>query len=57
MSIEWCIVLPSMAGGAAAALKQSLGEEIAVAEWIDQHLAPTTQRYLELSRSGVKAGV
>jgi ferritin-like metal-binding protein YciE len=43
--------------GAESALKQSLQEEIAMARWIDEHLAPTTLRYLELSRSGQKAGV
>lgn len=42
---------------AQAALKQSLGEEVAMAEWIDQHIGPTTLRYLELSRAGAKAGV
>ena len=43
--------------GAVSALKQSLQEEEAMAEWIDQHIGPTTQRYLELSRAGAKAGV
>ncbi|MBV8915444.1 MAG: ferritin-like domain-containing protein [Acetobacteraceae bacterium] len=43
--------------GAESALKQSLQEEIAMAQWIDQHIGPTTLRFLELSRSGQKAGV
>jgi ferritin-like metal-binding protein YciE len=43
--------------GAEAALKQNLQDEIAMAQWIDQHIGPTTLRFLELSRSGQKAGV
>ena len=43
--------------GAVSALKQSLQEEEAMAGWIDQHIGPTTQRYLQLSLSGAKAGV
>ena len=44
-------------GGFDAALKQSLSEEVSMAQWIDEHIAPTTQRYLELSRAGQTAGV
>ena len=44
-------------GGAVSALRQSLQEEESMAEWIDQHIGSTTQRYLELSRAGLKAGV
>jgi ferritin-like metal-binding protein YciE len=40
-----------------AALEKSLGEEVEMAEWIDQHLADTTLRYLERLSSGLKAGV
>ena len=43
--------------GANSALKQSLQEEISMAEFIDQHIAPTTLRFVELSASGQKAGV
>jgi ferritin-like metal-binding protein YciE len=39
------------------ALRQSLAEEEAMAEWIRQRIAPTTKRYLELRRSGERAGV
>ncbi len=44
-------------GGSESALQQSLQEEVSMAQWIDEHIAPTTLRYLELSRSGRKAGV
>jgi ferritin-like metal-binding protein YciE len=40
-----------------AALEKSLGEEVAMAQWIDQHLADTTLRYLQRLSSGLKAGV
>ena len=40
-----------------AALKQSLGEEQAMADWIGQQIVPTTQRYLQLRAAGEKAGV
>jgi ferritin-like metal-binding protein YciE len=43
--------------GAVTALRQSLSEEEAMAEWIRQRIVPTTQRYLELRRSGERAGV
>ena len=43
--------------GAKAALTKSLNEEIAMAEWIDQHLADTTRRFLQRSLAGMKAGV
>lgn len=44
-------------GAAQSALKQSLSEEEDMAHWIDQHLAATTMRYLELSAAGKKAGL
>jgi len=44
-------------GGAKSVLTKSLQDEIAMAQWIDQHIAPTTMRYLELRRSGATAGV
>jgi ferritin-like metal-binding protein YciE len=44
-------------GGVQSVLTQSLQDEIAMAQWIDQHIAPTTMRYLELRRSGATAGV
>ncbi|MDQ2803269.1 MAG: ferritin-like domain-containing protein [Pseudomonadota bacterium] len=39
------------------ALKQSLGEEIDMAQWLDQHLADTTLRFLQRSEAGLKAGL
>ncbi len=38
-------------------LKQSLGEEQAMADWIGQHIVPTTQRFMDLTASGRKAGI
>jgi ferritin-like metal-binding protein YciE len=38
-------------------LETSLKEEQAMADWIDQHIRPTTLRYLERSAAGQKAGV
>ena len=40
-----------------SALRQSLNEELDMAQWIDEHLADTTTRFLQLSASGAKAGV
>jgi ferritin-like metal-binding protein YciE len=37
-------------------LTQSLNEEQAMADWIKQQLVPTTQRFMDLSSSGVRAG-
>jgi ferritin-like metal-binding protein YciE len=39
------------------ALKTSLDEEKAMAEWIEQHIGPTTLRYVERSAGGQTAGV
>jgi ferritin-like metal-binding protein YciE len=44
-------------GSAPAALKESLNEEIRMAEWIDQHLPETIRTYMQLTASGQKAGV
>ena len=44
-------------GGMTSALQQSLSEEIDMARWIDEHLAATTQRFLQRSAAGVKAGL
>ena len=44
-------------GAAASALTQSLREEEAMAQWIDEHLKPTTLRFLQRSIAGEKAGV
>ena len=41
---------------AIAPLKQSLGEEEAMAQWIDDHIGPTTLTYLQRSASGMTAG-
>ncbi len=38
-------------------LKQSLGEEQAMADWIGAQIVPTTDRFMELTRAGAKAGV
>jgi ferritin-like metal-binding protein YciE len=40
-----------------AALRQSLAEEQAMADWIEKHIVPTTRRYLELLEQGERAGV
>ncbi|MDT7950546.1 MAG: ferritin-like domain-containing protein [Acetobacteraceae bacterium] len=40
-----------------SALKQSLAEEIDMAEWIDRHLSETTRRYVQLSEAGATAGL
>ncbi len=42
---------------AAAPLRQSLSEEQAMADWIEDHIVPTTTRYLELLAQGERAGV
>jgi ferritin-like metal-binding protein YciE len=39
------------------ALEQSLTEEVAMADWIHEHLADTTLRYLQRLTSGLEAGV
>lgn len=44
-------------GSDQTALKQSLGEELDMAQWIDQHLGDTTLRYLQRSQAGLKAGL
>jgi ferritin-like metal-binding protein YciE len=38
-------------------LQASLSEEQAMADWIEQHIGPTTLRYVERSAAGQKAGV
>lgn len=40
-----------------SALQTSLGEEKAMAEWIEQHIRPTTLRFVERSAAGQTAGV
>jgi ferritin-like metal-binding protein YciE len=39
------------------ALRQSLAEEQSMADWIKEHIVPTTRRYLELLEQGARAGV
>jgi ferritin-like metal-binding protein YciE len=53
------IAMAEAAGDAAAVplLRQSLTEEQAMADWIEERIVPTTQRFLELLRSGERAGV
>ena len=43
--------------GALTALNQSLEEEQRMAQWIEQHIKPTTLRYVERTSAGQKAGV
>jgi ferritin-like metal-binding protein YciE len=38
-------------------LRQSLGEEQAMADWIEKQIVPTTTRFIELTRAGQRAGV
>ncbi len=40
-----------------APLRQSLAEEQAMADWIGQRIVSTTQRFMELTEAGEKAGV
>jgi ferritin-like metal-binding protein YciE len=42
---------------AVPALRQSLSEEQAMADWIEQRIVSTTRRYLELLGQGTRAGV
>jgi ferritin-like metal-binding protein YciE len=42
---------------AVAPLQQTLEEEEAMAQWIDQHLAEVTTRYLQRYEAGEKAGL
>lgn len=58
-SYKSLLTLADVTGHASAqsALKQSLGEEQAMAQWLDEHLADTTQRYLARAVAGQTAGV
>jgi ferritin-like metal-binding protein YciE len=38
-------------------LQQSLDEEMRMARFIEQHLEPTTRRYMQLESAGAKSGV
>lgn len=40
-----------------SALEASLREEQAMAKWIEEHIAPTTLRYVERSAAGQTAGI
>ena len=40
-----------------APLRQSLNEEQGMADWIGSHIVSTTQRFMELTEAGAKAGV
>jgi ferritin-like metal-binding protein YciE len=42
---------------ARTALNESLREEEQMAQWIQDHIGPTTLRYVERSAAGVKAGI
>jgi len=58
-SYKSLLTLAEAVGHSAASspLHQSLREEEMMAEWIEQHLAPTTLKFLKLSEAGRKAGV
>jgi len=53
------LVMAKMVGDTSAvpALRQSLSEEQAMADWIEQHLVSTTRHYLELLAQGARASV
>jgi len=53
------LVLADLMGHSAgmSALQTSLGEEKAMAEWLEQHIRPTTLRFVERSAAGQTAGV
>lgn len=44
-------------GAAASALQKSLEEELAMAKWLDEHLATTTRTFASRSEAGLTAGV
>jgi ferritin-like metal-binding protein YciE len=44
-------------GQAPALLRQSLDEEVRMAQWIDQHLPETIRTYMRLESAGQKSGV
>jgi len=44
-------------GAAASVLQKSLEEELAMAKWIDEHLAATTRIFASRSEAGLTAGV
>lgn len=46
---------PAGAPGARSLLNQSLAEERAMADWLDEHLSPTVLRYVELRAQGENA--
>lgn len=58
-SYQTLLVLAEGAGhaGAVSALRLSLQEEQSMAQWIADHIAPTTLRFVERSAAGEKAGV
>jgi len=53
------LVLSDMCGhgSAASVLQKSLEEELAMAKWIDEHLAATTRTFASRSEAGLTAGV
>ena len=57
-SYKALLTVADEAGHSAAnsALGQSLREEQAMAQWIEDHIKPTTLRFLERSSAGEKAG-
>jgi ferritin-like metal-binding protein YciE len=58
-SYQSLLTLAEAAGHAAgpSALRQSLQEEQSMAQWIADHIAPTTLRYVERTAAGQTAGV
>ncbi|MFL5287993.1 MAG: ferritin-like domain-containing protein [Rhodopila sp.] len=57
-SYKSLLTLAELTGHSSAmsALKQSLSEEEAMAQWIDAHLAETTRTYVSRNAAGVTAG-
>lgn len=53
------IAMAQTVGDAASvpSLQQSLGEEQAMADWIGKNIVATTQRFMELTAAGQKAGI
>ena len=57
-SYQSLLVVADVAGqqGSVSVLQQSLKEEQAMAQWIEDHLKPTMLRYVERYASGETAG-
>lgn len=53
------LAMAEMAGDSRAPrlLQESLNEEMQMARWIEEHIDPTTRRYMQLESQGMKSGV